>query len=258
MKTTTTTQVTHYEVQKKRRTTLLEEWRGYHKTLKRADVAMVEVPSRRMRRGVFAGWDGDRPTKNLDATVHEIPPATTTTVHRHSWDAIMFIESGFGWTEIDGQRIDWRPWPGLYQLRHRHGGEAWLYVISGTGHSEIDGVDYPWEAGDLVVVDHWTWHQHFNDSKERTARLVRVHNFRSTALWSSPGRPEPARPPWPAALPTRRHGSSARRSSSSISIPMPFRASCWARASGVSRGCSSGPCPTSPGEADRPSCSSQR
>jgi gentisate 1,2-dioxygenase len=26
-------------------------------------------------------------------------------------------------------------------------------------------------------VDHWSWHQHFNDSKDRTARLIRVHNF---------------------------------------------------------------------------------
>ena len=306
MKTTTSTQVTHYEIQKKRRESLLEEWRGYHKTvLKRADVKMFDDPVRRMRRGVFAGWDGDRPTKNLDATVHEVPEETTTTIHRHSWDAIMFIESGTGWTEIDGQRIDWRPWdtihlpswawhrhgndrsdkkavfhtwsvqpmleqfgvalleeggdtpvaelpprprqiepiagehpyarrtqrlarqwegtesarlitrfddvrgvvtprggrslfmvdksigyhtaglsavmhelaPGLYQSRHRHGGEAWLYVISGTGHSEIDGVDYPWQQGDLIVVDHWAWHQHFNDSKTETARLVRIHNF---------------------------------------------------------------------------------
>jgi gentisate 1,2-dioxygenase len=305
VKTTTSTQVTHYEIQKKRRESLLEEWRGYHKTIiKRSDVELVASPVRRTRRGVYAGWDGDRPTKNLDATLHEIAPGVTTTSHRHSWDAIMFIESGSGWTEIDGQRIDWKPWdtlhlpswawhrhgndgpepavfhtwsvqpmleqfgvaileeggdtphaelppkprqvaplvgddpyarrtqrlarqgegaesarlitrfedvrgvvtkrgarstfmvdksigyhtaglsavmhelaPGKYQSRHRHGGEAWLYVISGSGHSEIDGVSHPWEAGDLIVVDHWQWHQHFNDSTERTARLVRVHNF---------------------------------------------------------------------------------
>ena len=306
MKTTTSTQVTHYEVQKKRRAALLEEWRGYHKTvIRRADVEMVEVPSRRMRRGVFAGWDADRPTMNLDATVHEIPPGGDTTVHRHSWDAIMFIESGSGWTEIDGVRIDWKPWdtlhlpswawhrhgnsnddrpavfhtwsvqpmleqfgvaileeggdtpvaelpprpsqvvaiagadpyarrtqrlaaaaeggegarlitrfedapgvvtkrgarstflvdksigyhtaglsavmhelaPGRYQSRHRHGGEAWLYVISGEGYSTIGDDRHDWSAGDLVVVDHWAWHQHFNASEERTARLVRIHNF---------------------------------------------------------------------------------
>ena len=305
MKTTTSTQTTHYEVQKKRRESLLEEWRGYHKTvIRRADVEMVDVPSRRMRRGVYVGRDGDRPSINLDATLHEIEPEVTTAVHRHSWDAIMFIESGSGWTEIDGQRIEWKPWdtlhlpswawhrhgntgtgpavyhtwsvqpmleqfgvalleeggdkptealaapprqvqplsgddpyarrtqrlarqwegaesarlitrfedvrgvvtkrggrstflvdksigyhtaglsavmhelaPGLYQSRHRHGGEAWLYVISGRGHTEMDGESFGWEAGDLIIVDHWVWHQHFNDDTERTARLVRVHNF---------------------------------------------------------------------------------
>jgi len=307
VKTTTSTQVTHYEVQKKRRESLLEEWRGYHKTvLKRADVVMHDDPYRRARRGVYAGWDGDRPTKNLDATIHELPAGLeTTTIHRHSWDAIMFIESGSGWTEIDGVRVDWKPWdtvhlpswawhrhgnanpdkpavfhtwsvqpmleqfgvalleeggdtpvaelpprpqqvvaragedpyarrtqrlarqaegsgsarlitrfddvrglvtkrgarslfmvdksigfhtaglsavmhelaPGKYQSRHRHGGEAWLYVISGTGYSMIDDVRHDWEAGDLIVVDHWAWHQHFNASSDRTARLVRIHNF---------------------------------------------------------------------------------
>jgi gentisate 1,2-dioxygenase len=67
--------------------------------------------------------------------------------------------------------------PGLYQSRHRHGGEAWLYVVSGTGYSVIDEVRHDWEEGDLIVVDHWEWHQHFNGSSERTARLIRVHNF---------------------------------------------------------------------------------
>jgi gentisate 1,2-dioxygenase len=305
MKTTTQTQVTHYEIQKKRRADLLEEWRGYHRTLvKRAEVVMHDSPATRTRRGVYAGWDGDRPTMNLDATIHEISGNATTTIHRHSWDAIMFIESGTGWTEIDGVRVDWRPWdtvylpswawhrhgvdrdkpavyhtwsvepmleqfgvalleeggdtpvadlprrptqvqprdgedpydrrtqrlarkwegsdttrlvtrfddvrglvtkrgarslflvdksigyhtaglsavmhelaPGKYQSRHRHGGEAWLYVVSGNGHSEIDGVNVPWEQGDLIIVDHWAWHQHFNDSQENTARLIRVHNF---------------------------------------------------------------------------------
>ncbi|HEV2010496.1 MAG TPA: cupin domain-containing protein [Candidatus Limnocylindria bacterium] len=305
MKTTTTTQVTHYEIQKRRRESLLDEWKGYHKTvIKRSDVVLHDVPSRRMRSGVYAGFDGDRPTKNLDATLHELPAHTTTTIHRHSWDAIEFIESGTGWTEIDGQRVDWRPWdtlhlpswawhrhgndgdtpaafhtwsvqpmleqfgvalledggdtpvaklpprprqitpiegsdplarrtqrlaqqwagtesarlitrfddvrglitkrgarslflvdksigyhtaglsavmhelaPGLYQSRHRHGGEAWLYVVSGRGHSEVDGQSHEWEAGDLIVVDHWAWHQHFNDDNSKTARLIRVHNF---------------------------------------------------------------------------------
>src|SRR5581483_10738619 len=128
MKTVATTKGTHYEIQEKRRESRLGEWKGYHKTvLTRKDVVMHDVPSRRMRRGVFAGWDGDRPTKNLDATVHEVPAHTTTTIHRHSWDAIQFIESGRGWTEIDGQRVDWKPWDTLHLPSwawHRHGNEG--------------------------------------------------------------------------------------------------------------------------------------
>jgi gentisate 1,2-dioxygenase len=305
VKSRTRTRVTHYEVQKKRRESLLEEWRRYHKTVvRREDVKLVDVPARRMRRGVYVGPDGDAPSRVLDATLHEVPPGATSPVHRHSWDAIMFAESGTGWTEIQGQRIDWAPWdtvhlpsgtwhrqgndgdqparyhtwsvepmfealgmavledgrdtpfkdlpppptqaegpagddpyarrlrrlaqrsrqgegarlitrwddvvglvtkrgarsaflvdpsigyqtsgltavmhelaPGLYQSRHRHGGEAFLFALSGTGYSIVDGERQDWKAGDLEVIDHWQWHQHFNASQTETARLIRIHNF---------------------------------------------------------------------------------
>lgn len=304
VKVVTETGVTHYEIQKKRRAQLIEDWRKYRTAIVReVDVELEDSPSRRMRRGSYMGADGPRPTKVLDATLHEIPAGTTSTTHRHSWDAIMFVTKGSGWTEIDGQRIHWRPWdtvhlpgwawhrhgnesdadsrfvtwsvqpmyesfgmaiieeggdapfgelaprprraqaisgndpysrrvnrlaahepgddrrlitrwdeitpkltkrgarsmflvdesighrtsglsavmhelaPGLWQSRHRHGGEAWLHVVSGHGHSDIDDVSYEWGPGDLVVVDHWAWHQHFNDDKKNTARLIRVHNF---------------------------------------------------------------------------------
>lgn len=67
--------------------------------------------------------------------------------------------------------------PGLYQSRHRHGGEAWLYGVTGNGYSVIDDVRYDWGPGDLVVVDHWAWHQHFNASDTELASLIRIHNF---------------------------------------------------------------------------------
>jgi gentisate 1,2-dioxygenase len=233
-----------------------------------------------------------------------VPAHTTSSIHRHSWDAIMFVTEGTGWSEIEGRRIEWRPWdtvyipswgwhrhgnegdrparfvtwsvapmyetfgfavledagdepyaalpgppastpfagtgsdsyslrrrrlaaarpapgahrlhtpwedvsprvtkrgarsmflvdesigyrtsgltavmhelaPARWQARHRHGGEAYLYVVTGRGHSEIDGVDHSWSAGDLVVVDHWCWHAHFNDDQENSSRLIRVHN----------------------------------------------------------------------------------
>lgn len=301
----TRTGTTHYEVQKKRRANVVEESRKHRTTVVHAaDVGLEDNPTRRMRRGVIMGADGPRPTKVLDAAIHEVSPDTTSSLHRHSWDAIMFVVAGSGWTEIDGQRVPWRPWdtvylprwawhrsgndgdrsaryitfsvepmyetfgvavledvgdepvanlpgppksspstaqlpdsyttrmrrlasaqvdstghrlntrwedvnprvtkrgarsmflvdesigyrtsgltavmhelgPGLWQARHRHGGEAYLYALSGHGHTEIDGVDYPWSAGDLIVVDHWCWHQHFNDDTENSSRLIRVHN----------------------------------------------------------------------------------
>lgn len=302
--THTYTGVTHYEVQKKRRQSALEWWREHRKTVvRRSDVRLFETP-RRMRRGVQVSADGARPSLVLDSNLHEIDPGTTSTIHRHSWDAICFVTGGTGWTEIDGQRMHWRPWdtfhlpswawhrhgndgdrpasfvswsvqpmfemfnsatledagdtpfgelpapprhtpggggedpysqrmrrlvrqnpehrdrrlitpfedaafritprgarsaflvdpslgyhttgltavwhqlaPGLYQSRHRHGGEAWLYCVDGHGYSEIDGERYEWGPGDLVVVDHWAWHQHFNADSERIASLIRVHNF---------------------------------------------------------------------------------
>jgi gentisate 1,2-dioxygenase len=297
---------THYQVQKSRRAKFIEEWRKLRRTgvVKGADVTLAPTP-RGMRTGVYMGAEGDAPTRTQDAMVHEIDPGTTTTSHRHSWDATTFVVEGEGWTEIDGKRYDWKPWdalhipawawhrsgnvgvrparvmsyssqplmeslgmavvedgegspaprtratdtgsdayskrvdrlrrtdeakaaarihtayddielrptprgtrtaflvdesigyktsgltqvmiqfaPGLAQTMHRHPGEAWLYVVEGHGHSYIDaeltgGRSYEWGPGDLIVVDHFLWHQHFNDDQESTARLVRVHMFAS-------------------------------------------------------------------------------
>ena len=111
-----------------------------------------------MRRGVYAGWDGDRPTKNLDATIHEIDPGVTSTIHRHSWDAIMFIEEGSGWTEIDGQRIEWKPWDTLHLPAwawHRHGNDgdkpARFHTWSVQPMLEQFGVALLEEGGDTPV-----------------------------------------------------------------------------------------------------------
>jgi gentisate 1,2-dioxygenase len=309
--TKTKTKVTHYDVQKKRRADFLEEWRRYRNTVVRgADVVMHDT-ARGMRRGVYVGADGGRPTRTMDATVHEIDPGVVSTAHRHSWDAMVLCVGGRAWTEIDGERIQWGPgdslhlpawawhrhgndgdatarfltfssepmletlgmailedageaaparlpprppytapgagddpyarrlrrlgkdqdarrsgrlftsWddlellntprgtrttflldraigyqasgitmamfeigPGRGQSMHRHPGEAWLYVLDGTGHSYLGaeaegGEDHAWKKGDIIVVDHFLWHQHFNDDTERTAKVVRVHMFDS-------------------------------------------------------------------------------
>ncbi len=301
-KTRTTT--SHYEVQKIRRSDWLKYWEDTQRTIVTAEsVEMIDTP-RRMKRGVMVSADGDVPSLNLDANMHSINPDVISTIHRHSWDAIMFITAGTGWTEVEGKRYEWRPWdtvylpafqwhrhsgtgskpaeyvtfsvqpmvellglaliedggdmpfeelpappqaasgllgsdpysrrverlhdeataftetriltpyedvpfkvtprgarsgflvdqalghktggitavmhqlaPGLYQSKHRHGGEAWLYCVTGEGYSVIDGERVDWKAGDLVVVDHWAWHQHFNSSADKVSSIIRVHNF---------------------------------------------------------------------------------
>ena len=300
---------THWHTQWRRRDAFLEDWQENFRTvIRRADV-VLRPTARGMRTGVQMGLDGANPTRQLDALIHEVDPGTVTTIHRHSWDAIMMPEAGNGWIEIDGRRIDYKPWdgivipawswhrsgndgdtvsryvtwssepllesmnlaviedaghapfetlapltaplepldgddpyairvnrlsasearrrsqrlhvdydeaelrvnpkgtrskflhdesignvtsgltsamlqfaPGYHQSMHRHPGEAWLYVIEGHGHSyigheETGGETFDWGPGDLVVVDHWLWHQHFNDDPVQPARIVRVHLF---------------------------------------------------------------------------------
>ena len=99
MSTKTQTTTTHYHIQKKRRAEFIDEWRKYRQSVIRKEDVKLERTARGLRTGVYMGWDGDRPTRQLDALVHEIDPGTTTTIHRHSWDAILFMVEGSGWTD---------------------------------------------------------------------------------------------------------------------------------------------------------------
>jgi gentisate 1,2-dioxygenase len=311
MTSRTTTRVTHYHVQKKRRAEFIEEWRRYQKTVVAREDVHMEQTAPGVHRGVYTGVDGDRPTRTMDALAHELDPGTVTNVNRHSWDVMVLCVAGRGWAEIDGQRIDWGPGDSLHlppwawhrfgnegpercryltfsseplmftmgysvyedggttpyselppkpvqspavegadpyarrrqrlaaeqdrrrsgrlhtswddlellntprgtrttflldraigyqasgmsmamfeigpdrgQSMHRHPGEAWLYVIEGRGRSFLGtepevGQFHEWKKGDLIVVDHYLWHQHFNSDPERTAKVVRIHMFDS-------------------------------------------------------------------------------
>jgi len=311
MTSRTTTRVTHYHVQKKRRAEFIEQWRQQQRTVVRTEDVHMRQTAPGVHRGVYVGADGDRPTRTMDALAHEVEPGAVTTVNRHSWDVMVLCVAGTGWVEIDGQRIDWGPgdslhlplwswhrfgndgpqrcryltfsaeplmftmgysiyedggtkpydelpakpvqspavegadpyarrtqrlaaeqdrrrsgrlhtsWdelellntprgtrtsflldraigyqasgmsmamfelgPGRGQSMHRHPGEAWLYVVEGTGRSFLGtepdvGEYHEWTKGDLIVVDHFLWHQHFNTDPDRTARVVRIHMFDS-------------------------------------------------------------------------------
>ena len=128
MASRTTTKVSHYHVQKKRRADFIEEWRGYQKTVVALeDVTPVET-ARGTRVGVYIGADGDRPTRSMDALVHDIDPGVVSTIHRHSWDAMVLVVAGQGWTEIDGERIEWGPGDALHL-------PAWAWHRSGNDGS---------------------------------------------------------------------------------------------------------------------------
>jgi gentisate 1,2-dioxygenase len=74
------------------------------------------------------GWDGDRPTRCLDALVHEVDPNVTTTIHRHSWDDPLH-GGGSGWTEVDGGALR----------------------LEGVGCDHVPA---------------WSWHRHGNDGSK--------------------------------------------------------------------------------------------
>ncbi|MCE7006997.1 cupin domain-containing protein [Kibdelosporangium philippinense] len=311
MTTRTTTGVSHYHVQKARRAKFIEDWRANHRDVVAVEDVVMHKTERGHRVGVYVGEDGERPTRTMDALAHEFDPGATTTIHRHSWDAMVLVVAGWGWTEIDGERIDWGPgdslhipawawhrsgndgtevaryltfssepmlatmgmnvledaghtpvaelpgrpafsthldgddpyarrirrvgreqtnrragrlhtsWddlelvntprgtrttflldraigyqasgitmamfeigPGRGQSMHRHPGEAWLYVLDGEGRTYLGtepegGTTHRWKKGDVIVVDHFLWHQHFNDHPENTAKVVRIHMFDS-------------------------------------------------------------------------------
>ena len=310
MTTLSPEETTHYHVQKKRRAAFLEEWRKQRKTgvLRAGDLQFRERDPG-VRVAYYAGSDEGAAMRTNDCGAHELDPGARTTPHRHSWDAILFVAEGSGWSEIGGRRIEWKPWdaihlpawtwhrhgndgektarlisfsseplltslnlavveeaadaadlserprfaparagddaysrrvsrlaalqedaqaarvhtayddielrntprgsrtaflvdesigyrtsglsvamfqlaPGQAQTKHRHPGEAFLYVIEGRGHSYIDvepegGREYEWQAGDVINVDHFLWHEHVNGDPDKPARLIRVHMFAS-------------------------------------------------------------------------------
>ncbi len=295
----------HYFVQRRRRFKFLDEWRGRRRAIARAsDVRLERSEVRRVLMGFLCGGDSPAPTRVIDTRIIEIAPGETTSTHRHSYDAVCFVLSGQGQTEIAAERYAWLRWdtihtpawawhrhrntgteparlvaitdaplvkafglsrtddigdappttdvptfaggvpggsayerevnaaadswkqraearrhlsfgdvtlrpspkgsksallvdgslgfrttgisiamfeiaPGRAQSKHRHPGEAILYIVDGEGHSVIDGVRLDWRTGDAPIVNQYVWHQHFNDSKERPATVIRMHMWES-------------------------------------------------------------------------------
>lgn len=78
-----------------------------------------------------------------------------------------------------------RPWKGITQSlsmhmielapesgakEHGHQNEAMLYILEGEGYEVHDGVEYPWEAGNLVVIHGGCVHRHYSADPEEPCR----------------------------------------------------------------------------------------
>jgi gentisate 1,2-dioxygenase len=52
--------------------------------------------------------------------------------------------------------------PGQRTRRHRHSYETVLFILKGTGFTKIENTVVNWAAGDAVYVPVWAWHEHGN------------------------------------------------------------------------------------------------
>ena len=60
---------------------------------------------------------------------------------------------------------------------HRHYHEAIHYVISGKGYTEIQGKRVEWEDGDFFYIPPWTWHRHYN-KHDKPVKMLGIENSR--------------------------------------------------------------------------------
>jgi quercetin dioxygenase-like cupin family protein len=66
--------------------------------------------------------------------------------------------------------------PGQSTNRHRHTYETIIFVIEGKGYTMVEDRRVDWEAGDAIYVPVWAWHQHFNLSSTESCRYIASEN----------------------------------------------------------------------------------
>lgn len=66
--------------------------------------------------------------------------------------------------------------PGQLTNKHRHTYETVLFVIEGKGYTEIEGEKVEWQAGDAVYIPVWAWHRHQNLSDTNPAKYIACEN----------------------------------------------------------------------------------
>lgn len=66
--------------------------------------------------------------------------------------------------------------PGQLTNRHRHTYETVLYVLEGAGYTEVEDERVEWKAGDAVYIPSWAWHRHQNLSDTEPAKYIACEN----------------------------------------------------------------------------------
>ncbi|MGO4292419.1 cupin domain-containing protein [Chitinophaga sp. RAB17] len=66
--------------------------------------------------------------------------------------------------------------PGQLTNRHRHTYETVLFVLEGKGYTEVEDEKVEWQAGDAVYIPSWAWHRHQNLSDNEPARYIACEN----------------------------------------------------------------------------------
>lgn len=81
----------------------------------------------------------DLPTKNVSMTVGGLLGDQITNRHRHTYETVLYVLEGEGWTEVEDERVDWK-------------------------------------KGDAVYIPAWAWHRHGNRSSENGAKYLACEN----------------------------------------------------------------------------------
>lgn len=66
--------------------------------------------------------------------------------------------------------------PGGQSNRHRHTYETVLYVLEGTGYTLVEDRRVDWQEGDAVYIPVWAWHHHVNLDQTNPAKYLACEN----------------------------------------------------------------------------------
>lgn len=81
----------------------------------------------------------DLPSKNVSMTIGGLLPNQITNRHRHTYETVLYVLEGEGWTEIEDEKIEWK-------------------------------------AGDAVYIPSWAWHRHGNIDNKNNAKYLACEN----------------------------------------------------------------------------------